>query len=85
VPLHRGTSAIVYRPSATLFILLKLERLTAVDLDDCLALMEHCETSGEAIDRARIGARIDALPPTGDAPLGERRARLRAALDGVSR
>jgi hypothetical protein len=81
VPLHRGSSATIYRPTATLFLLLKLQRLTAVDLDDCLALVAHCERSGEAIDRARIRARLDALPPTGDASLAERRARLRAALD----
>ncbi|HEX2844775.1 MAG TPA: hypothetical protein VHP64_05945 [Candidatus Limnocylindria bacterium] len=80
VPLHRGTSATIYRPTATLFILLKLNRLSAVDLEDCLALVEHCEKSGEAIDRVRVLAWIDALPPTRDASLGERRARLRAAL-----
>lgn len=80
VLLHRGASATVYRPSATLFILLKLGRLSAVDLDDCLALLEHCETSGETIDRARIRARLDALPPTQDASLVDRRARLRDAL-----
>jgi hypothetical protein len=81
VPLHRGPSATIYRPSATLFILLKLHRLSAVDLEDCLALVEHCTNSGEAIDRARIRARIDALPQTDDASLAERRARLREALD----
>jgi hypothetical protein len=80
VPLHRGKNATIYRPTATLFILLKLHRLSAVDLDDCLALVQHCEESGEAIDRLRVHARIDALPYTDDAALGDRRARLRAAL-----
>lgn len=80
VLLHRGASATVYRPSATLFLLLKLGRLSAVDLDDCLALLEHCKTSGEAIDRARVCAHLDARPPTQDASLVGRRARLRAAL-----
>jgi hypothetical protein len=80
VLLHRGASATIYRPSATLFILLKLARLSAVDLDDCVALREHCETSGEMIDRARIRARLDALPATQDASLVDRRARLRNAL-----
>jgi hypothetical protein len=54
--------------------------LSAVDLDDCLALLEHCETSGETIDRARIHARLDTLAPTQDASLVDRRARLRDAL-----
>jgi len=80
VPLHRGTNATIYRPAATLFILLKLHRLSAVDLDDCLALVEHCERSGESIDHSRVCARIDTLPPTDDVSLIERRARLRAAL-----
>jgi hypothetical protein len=81
VLLHQGPSATIYRPTATLFILLKLSRLSAVDLEDCLALVEHCGSSGEAIDRARIIPRLDALPPTPDVALAERRARLRAALD----
>jgi hypothetical protein len=85
VPLHRGATATIYRPSATLFILLKLDRLSAVDLDDCLALVEHCEQAGEAIDRARIRARIDAMPRTGDAALAERRVRLRDGLDDAAR
>jgi hypothetical protein len=83
VPLHRGANATVYRPSATLFILLKIHRLSAVDLDDCLALLDHCEQSVERIDRPRIHARLDTLPHTEDASLLERRARLRGALDAA--
>ena len=85
VPLHRGAHAVVYRPSATLFILLKLRRLSAVDLDDCLALVAHCRASGEPIDRARIRARLDELPRTEDAALAGRRSRLRAALEDPGR
>lgn len=85
VPLHRGPCAVIYRPTATLFILLKLQRLSAVDLEDCLGLVEHCVESGEVIDHALIGARIDGLPPTGDASLTERRARLRNALDDTAK
>jgi hypothetical protein len=84
VPLHQGPNATVYRPSATLFILLKLTRLSAVDLDDCLALVAHCEQSGEGIDHPRIRARIDALPSTEDAALAERRTRLRDVLGDVT-
>jgi hypothetical protein len=58
------------------------DRLSAVDLGDCLALVEHCARSGEAIDRARVRARLDALPHTADASLVERRARLRDVLAG---
>jgi len=80
VPLHRGAHATIYRPSATLFILLKLHRLSAVDLEDCLGLVAHCRASGEPIDHARVFARLDELAHTSDASLAGRRARLRAAL-----
>jgi alpha-D-ribose 1-methylphosphonate 5-triphosphate synthase subunit PhnG len=63
-----------------LFILLKLNRLSAVDLEDCVALVAHCERSGEAIDHIRACARLDALPQTNDASLAARRARLREVL-----
>jgi hypothetical protein len=80
VPLVRGTRATIYRPSATLFLLLKIERLTAVDLDDCVALIHHCAVTGEVIDRERVRARLVALAPTSDAGRQERRALLDRAL-----
>ncbi len=76
--------ATIYRPTATLFLLLKIERLTAIDLGDCLALLEHCGTSsvtsGELVDRDRVRTRIAKLPVSGDADLTARRAALLAAL-----
>lgn len=78
-PLVSGR-ATIYRPTATLFLLLKLERLTAVDLGDCLALIAHCEHSDERIDAVRILARLGALAVTEDTALGERRSVLAAAL-----
>ncbi|MGE0549439.1 MAG: hypothetical protein AB7O24_13435 [Kofleriaceae bacterium] len=80
VELMRGARATIYRPSATLFLLLKIGRLSAVDLDDCLALIAHCRESGESIDRERIAAVIHALPATDDRALSERRAELGAAV-----
>jgi hypothetical protein len=77
---HQGPHATIYRPDATLFTLLKLGRLSEVDLADCIALIAHCERSGESIDRARVAAAIDQLPATDDAAARERRARLRALL-----
>lgn len=72
--------ATIYRPTATLFLLLKIERLTISDLGDCLALLVHCGTSGEVVDRDRVRSRIAALPISGDADLTGRRAALLAAL-----
>jgi hypothetical protein len=72
--------AIIYRPSATLFLLLKIERLTAVDLDDCAALLAHCRAAGEPVDLERVRARIEALPATEDAALAHRRTSLLGIL-----
>lgn len=72
--------ATIYRPNATLFLLLKLERLSAVDLEDCLGLLAHCRATGELVDAERVRARLDALPATDDVALRDRRARLRDAL-----
>ena len=72
--------ATIYRPTATLFLLLKVERLTAIDLDDCIALLEHCATTEEPVDRERVRARIFALSPTADVGQQERRAVLEALL-----
>lgn len=80
VPLHRGPGATIYRPSATLFLLLKISRLSEVDLDDCLALDEHCRVHGEAVDRDRVLIALGALPPTEDDALAGRRAALLQAL-----
>lgn len=37
---HKGKKAAFYRPNATLYVLLKMPRLTESDLTDCLKLME---------------------------------------------
>jgi hypothetical protein len=83
VPLIQGSRATIYRPSATLFMLLKIERLTAVDLDDCLALLAHSSATGERVDVERIVSRLDALPVTDDPGLHERRAALKASIASV--
>ncbi|CAN5461021.1 hypothetical protein BH11MYX1_BH11MYX1_44810 [soil metagenome] len=80
VELHRGPRATIYRPDATLFLLLKIGRLSAVDLEDCLALLKHLEGSNEAVDRGRLRAQLRALAPSSDAELQQRREILVAAL-----
>jgi hypothetical protein len=80
VPLVRGPRATIYRPSATLFLLLKIERMTAVDLDDCIALLGHCAATGEPIDRERVRSRLAALAPTPDTGQSDRRVLLDESL-----
>lgn len=80
VELHRGPSATIYRPTATLFVLLKIGRLTETDLSDCTLLIEHVRAAGDELDRDRVVAALDALAATTDTALAERRAGLRARL-----
>ena len=78
--LHRGKNAIVYRPDATLFLRLKIGRLSEVDLEDCLALLDHCDRTGESVTRAEVRAALVALPATPDEALRGRRATLSERL-----
>lgn len=80
VELRRGSSAVIYRPSATLFLLLKLERLSEADLDDCLMMLSHCARTGEPVEVERVVARLDSLSATDELQLSRRRAQLRDAL-----
>jgi hypothetical protein len=80
VLLRRGTSACIYRPSATVFVLSKINRLGEQDLDDCLALLAWCEHHAETVDRARVVSALAALPATADLALLTRRGALADAL-----
>jgi hypothetical protein len=76
----RTGRATIYRPTPTLFILLKLSRLAESDAADCAALMDACEAGAWPLDRARLIAALDALPATPDAALRDRRDALRQRL-----
>ncbi|MDO9017155.1 MAG: hypothetical protein Q8S73_12290 [Deltaproteobacteria bacterium] len=79
-PLRLGRGARIHRPTVTLFILLKVGRLSEVDLDDCLALLSFARGTSPTLDRDRVVAALEALPPTTDAALLDRRRALRDAL-----
>lgn len=83
VELHRGTKATVYRPDATLFLRLKLGRLSEVDLDDCLALLDYCDRTSERVAIDEVVAALAALPANDDEALTARRERLRERLYGA--
>lgn len=78
--LYQGTRSTVYRPNATLMLLLKMRRLSERDLADC-DLVLRC---GEAVDRTRLVEALAALPPTEDGALADRRERLRGLLEASS-
>lgn len=73
VLLHRGPKAAIYRPSATLFLLLKLRRMTESDLADCLEMLRYAEKKAEPVDRERVVSAVRALDDEDES--GGRRAR----------
>lgn len=70
----------IYRPSATLFLLLKLRRLSNQDLADCIALLDRAAVEGWPVEANRVVADIDALPDAPDAEVLARRTQLRTAV-----
>jgi hypothetical protein len=72
----------ILRPTPTLFVVLKIGRLTEQDLDDCLLLLDFAEREGLLVDRERIATTLSALPSTDDAPLRARRSTLLQRLAG---
>lgn len=78
--LRAGPRATVYRPTTTLFVLLKLGRLTDRDLADCELAIASARAAGTPIDEGRLVSAIAALPRTEDAGLAARRDRLLGLL-----
>jgi hypothetical protein len=78
--LHAGARARIFRPTPTLFLLLKTGRMSEADLGDCLALIDLAKRTGLAVDRARVCAHLGSLPDPESAPASARRNVLRAAL-----
>jgi len=78
-PFRAGAVGRVLRPSPTLFLLLKLARLSDTDLADCVALLDRVCAEGLALDSARVLAALR-LPRSEDAALEARRAALERGL-----
>ncbi len=82
VELRRGPKATIYRPTATVYLLLKLRRLSEQDLDDCSSLLAWCAArSDETVDRPRVVDAITNLPATVDKQLAARRQQLADLLN----
>lgn len=75
--LQTGPQARVYRPTPTLFLLLKVARLSEQDLEDCFSLIEVAEADGWEIDIERVCGALERC----DGPGHERRKRLLARLE----
>lgn len=59
VCVREGPRSMICRPDATLFILLKLPRLSEADLEDCLAFLRLAGENSEAVETAGILRAID--------------------------
>lgn len=81
VEIHRGRRARILVPDATLFVLLKLGRLTEADLSDCLAMLELARTRGERVDRVRLRRTIGRGLAAAETP--EKEGRLRRLLEAL--
>jgi hypothetical protein len=68
-----GRGARIYRPTPTLFLLLKIGRLSDQDLADCQAMIARARGDSLALDAARVLAAMQELPtPDGSTALSRR-------------
>jgi hypothetical protein len=80
VPFRSGTRGAIFRPNATLFLLLKIGPLSENDLADCTAVIQTVQQGQEPLDRPRVLIAMDALALTEDLALQKRRLSLREML-----
>ncbi|MEM1031582.1 MAG: hypothetical protein AAF928_07765 [Myxococcota bacterium] len=74
-----GRRGRIHRPTPTLFVRLKMARLSEQDLDDCLGLIGRL--GRDAVDETVIRAAMASLPPASE-PVAARREKLLDALRG---
>jgi hypothetical protein len=76
VPVRKTARASVSRPDATLYVRLKLSRLSEADLADCVAYVGYARAHGEPLDAPALRKAI--RKEIRVAPSSPRRSRLRA-------
>ncbi len=54
VLLHEGSRARILRPDPTLYVSLKVGRLSESDLEDCFSFLIFAHSAGESLDRPRL-------------------------------
>jgi hypothetical protein len=81
--LRTGSRSTLYRPTITLFVILKMGRLSERDLEDCRAALLRAKVDGSRVDTARLLGSIDKLPAVEEAALRERRAQLREWIASI--
>jgi len=79
VPLYSGSSARIFRPNVTLFLLLKMARLTESDLSDCLEFLRFAKRQKEIPDFPLLKSEMQKLLKK--SPSLERKKRLVRLLE----
>ena len=52
--IYKGPKAEIYRPSSGLYVLLKLNRLSETDLDDCIKMIQYAYGHKEFFDAKKV-------------------------------
>lgn len=79
--LRRYPHCVLYRPTPTLFVLLKVSRLSEQDLRDCVAVITKAHAEQLRFDKGRLLGSIDKLPKSDDSSALDRRQELRKVID----
>lgn len=58
IPLQTGKHCTIFRPSAALYLKLKVARLSESDLQDSIHYFQYCVKAGDDIDRASISSML---------------------------
>lgn len=78
--LRRYSRCVFHRPTPTLFVLLKMGRLSEQDLRDCIAVIAKARAESLRFDAERLNQTILELPETNDSNLAQRREELRIRI-----
>ncbi|MBI3890678.1 MAG: hypothetical protein HY303_04015 [Candidatus Wallbacteria bacterium] len=81
--LLRAGQSTIYRPTPTLFLLLKSARLSERDLDDCRLMLARCARNGLALDVERVRAALGDTRREESPGTGERHRELLHLLDDL--
>ncbi len=82
VVLRKGRQTTIFRPDVTLFVLLKIGRLTESDMTDCLEFLKYARKHGEHPDLPRLRRAIRDLESKDDTS-PNKRERLGILLDAL--
>jgi hypothetical protein len=80
-PFLAGKASTIFRPDATLFLLLKVDRMSEQDFEDCRLLLEHCAREGTELDVPRVLAAATASRQESQPGAGNRRRQLSELLE----